>query len=66
MLRDTNVRLADTWFDYVPRHSNQAHALMAEARSQQAGTLHRVRHIINQIDEHADGCAPALCAERNN
>ena len=66
MLRDTDVRLADAWFDYVPRHSNQAHALMTEARSQQAGALHRVRHIIHQIDERAGLMSvPGLAAIKN-
>ena len=66
MLRDTDVRLADAWFDYVPRHMNQAHALMTEARSQQAGALNRLRHIIHQIDEHAGLMAiPGLSALKN-
>ena len=49
-LHETDIRLADAWYNYVPTHAAQAYALMAEARTQQAGALQRLPHIIQQAD----------------
>ncbi len=51
-VRPTDVRLADSWFDFVPIRHRQGQILLREAREQMAGAYHRVRHLIQQIDDY--------------
>ena len=51
-VHETDIRLADAWYNFVPIRHRQAVVLMDEARAQMAGAFHRVRHLIQQVDEH--------------
>ncbi|TFK80241.1 hypothetical protein K466DRAFT_605498 [Polyporus arcularius HHB13444] len=66
-VRPTDVRLADSWYNYVPVHSRQAQHIMREARDQMAGALHRIKHLIRQIDEYPGymGIAGMALLKRN-
>ncbi|RPD52183.1 hypothetical protein L227DRAFT_618020 [Lentinus tigrinus ALCF2SS1-6] len=47
---ETDVRMADQWYRYVPVTTAQAVALLEHAKNQGDGALARVKHLIRQVD----------------